>query len=137
LNKLKLILPESNTEFAYSKYQRLNVIRCESLVRQKLPSDRAQQRDSIPEELENKACDILGLEKVTNKILVNYLRGKGLKTSGAKRDLLERVISSIRPTEDTRQDNPTVVVPIVLASEAGVYQEDDLEPDQDDEDSRM
>jgi hypothetical protein len=47
-------------------------------------------------------------------------------------ELLNRVIACNKNPDDTRQDNNSALEPIVLASEAGVHQEDDLEPDEED-----
>jgi hypothetical protein len=77
----------------------------------------------------------LGVEKVTIKILENYLKGKNLKSSGRKLELLERILSSSNQSDDTRQDTASPVVPIVLACDAGVHHEDDLEPEEEEEDS--
>jgi hypothetical protein len=102
-------------------------------VKPKEESDAAQPRTPLPEGLEDEVCKILGLEKVTNKILSNHLKGKGLKSSGRKLELLNRVIACNKNTDDARQDNNSALEPIVLATEAGVHQEDDLDPDEDDE----
>jgi hypothetical protein len=103
-------------------------------VKPKEESDVAQPRTPLPEGLEDEVCKILGLEKVTNKILSNYLKGNGLKSSGRKLELLNRVIACNENTDDaSRQDNNSALEPIVLATEAGVHQEDDLDPDKDDE----
>jgi hypothetical protein len=48
-------------------------------------------------------------------------------------ELLNRGIACKKNPDDTRQDNNSALQPIVLASEAGVHQEDDLKPDEDDE----
>ena len=92
-----------------------------------------KEESNSPAGLEDLACKILNVEKVTNKILSNYLKSKSLKSSGPKLELLQRVIASSKTTDDTRQDNTSVVETILLASEAGVHQEDDLDPDEDDE----
>ena len=82
-------------------------------VKPKEASDGTPTRVPIPEGLEDEVCKILGLEKVTNKILSNYLKGKDLKSSGNKLQLLLRVIASTssKTTDDTRQDNTSVVEP--------------------------
>jgi hypothetical protein len=74
----------------------------------------------------------LGLEKVTVKILTNYLRGKKLKSSGTKLEMMNRVFSSSKPGDDTRQDTGVLWESLILACEAGVHHEDDLEPEEDD-----
>ena len=76
---------------------------------------------------------VLGLvEVVTVKILTNYLKGKKLKSSGNKLEQMHRVLSSSKPGDDTRQDTGVPEESIVLACDAGVHHEDDLEPEEDD-----
>jgi hypothetical protein len=107
-------------------------------VRQKEASDKAPTREPIPEELERSVSAILGVEVVTVKILTNYLRGKKLKSSGTKLEMMNRVLSSSKPGDDTRQDTGVLWESLILACEAGVHHEDDLEPEEDDYiDTRM
>jgi hypothetical protein len=101
-------------------------------VRPKEASDKAPTREPIPEELKRSVSAILGVEVVTVKILTNYLKGNKLKSSGTKLELMNRVLSSSKPGDDTRQDTGVPGESIVLACEAGVHHEDDLEPEEDD-----
>jgi hypothetical protein len=51
---------------------------------------------------------------------------------------MNRVLSSSKPGDDTRQDTGVLWESLILACEAGGHHEDDLEPEQDDSiDTRM
>jgi hypothetical protein len=107
-------------------------------VRPKEASDKAPTREPIPEDHDRSVSAILGVQVVTVKILTNYLKGKNLKSSGNKLEQMNRVISSSKPIDDTRQDTGVPGEYIVLACDAGGHHEDDLEPEEDDYvDTRM
>lgn len=102
-------------------------------VRPRVASDIPEPRIPIPRELEEEVCKFLGIEKTTIKILSNYLKANSLRTTGRKLELLNRVKAHAIALMDTRQGNSSEVESIVLASEAGVHHEDDLDPDLDEE----
>jgi hypothetical protein len=72
------------------------------------------------------------VEKVTVKILTKYLKGKKLKSSGTKLEQMNQVLSISKPGDDTRQETCVLWESLILACEARVHQEDDLEPEEDD-----
>jgi hypothetical protein len=74
---------------------------------------------------------MFGVEKVTVKILTSYLKGKKFKRSGTKLKQMNRVFSSSKPGDDTRQDTGVLWESLLLACEAGVHHEDDLEWEED------
>jgi hypothetical protein len=95
-------------------------------------------RVPIPAGIFVKACTILNVEKAQTRFSeqLSELRDDK-KSDGPKLELLERDMASSKTKEDTRVDNTSVVDPMVLGSEAGVHQEDDLDPDEDEEKSKV
>ena len=96
------------------------------------PGDGAPPRDPIPPELKQQVSTILGVDTVTCDILKNYLRGNGLKISGRKLEQMQRVVTHSNQAGGVEQLQEGVIANNVLAITAGVHQEDDLEPQEED-----
>ena len=144
IDSVKLIMSEN--DFEYNVFNKMKIIRCKEW-----PTALTKLENLVFEKIQfefTPVSAILGVEVMTMKLLTHYLKGKKLKSSGNKLEKMNWVLSSSKPGDDTRRSKPDddtrqdTGVPgesIVLACDAGVHHEDDLEPEEDDDsiDTRM